>query len=83
MARWNGTFGGSKRADGGVSAGARPHSELSVVSLVRDMEVDGRTFPAGARGTVVAAYADGKGYEVEFFEPTHGLVTVEAEDLAG
>ena len=35
--------------------------ELSVVSLVRDIKADGRTFPAGARGTVVAAYADGNG----------------------
>jgi hypothetical protein len=60
-----------------------PHSELSVVALVRDIEVDGRTFPAGARGTVVAAYADGQGYEVELFEPVHGVVTVGTKDITG
>ena len=62
---------------------ARPHPELSVVSLVRDVEVDGRTFPAGARGTVAAAYAGGKGYEVELFDPVHGVITVETENIAG
>lgn len=65
------------------STTARAFPELSVVSLVRDIKADGRTFPAGSRGTVVAAYADGKGYEVELFDPVHGVITVETEDLAG
>jgi len=33
-------------------------------------------------GTVVAAYSDGMGYEVEFENPFHAVVTLEACDLA-
>jgi len=43
--------------------------------------VDDRTLPAGTKGTVVAAYSDGVGYEVEVFEPFHAVVTLEAGDL--
>ena len=32
-------------------------------------------------GTVVAAYADGFGYEVEFERPFHAVVTLEVGDL--
>jgi hypothetical protein len=37
--------------------------------------------PAGARGVIMAAWADGFAYEVEFEEPRHVLLTVEAKDL--
>jgi hypothetical protein len=37
--------------------------------------------PAGAHGVVMARYADGRAYEVEFDEPQHVVVTVEGEDL--
>ena len=83
MARLNDPSSGEKSSAQDGPGRARPHPELSVVSLVHDIEVEGRTFPAGARGTVVAAYADGKGYEVELFEPFHGVVTVETKDIAG
>lgn len=56
-------------------------AELSVVALQKPVEVNGRLLPAGTRGTVVAAYTDGIGYEVEFFEPFHAVVTLEANDL--
>jgi hypothetical protein len=57
-------------------------AELSVVSTRHPVHVDGRTLPTGTKGTVVAAYADGVGYEVEVFEPFHAVVTLEAGDLA-
>ena len=56
-------------------------AELSVVSLCREVAVEGRPLPAGTRGTFVAAYSDGVGYEVEFFAPFHAVVTVEASDV--
>jgi hypothetical protein len=60
-----------------------PHfAELSVVALKNPVDVKGRCLPAGTRGTVVAAYRDGIGYEVEFFEPFHAVATLEANDLS-
>ncbi|WP_158258383.1 hypothetical protein [Rhodopila globiformis] len=41
----------------------------------------GRLLPKRARGTVVAAYGDGIGYEVEFETPFHAVVTLEAGNL--
>ena len=59
----------------------RPFAELSVVALARAIDVDGRPMAKGSRGTVVAAYHDGVGYEVEFELPFHAVVTLEAGDL--
>jgi len=56
-------------------------AELSVVFMRHPVDVGGRLLPTGAKGTVVAAYADGLGYEVEVFEPFHAVVTLEASDL--
>jgi hypothetical protein len=56
--------------------------ELSAVSLTRPINAQGVAVPAGARGVVMAAYADGLAYEVEFEEP-HVVLTVEGEDLRG
>ncbi len=56
-------------------------AELSAVTLARAVEVDGASLPPGATGTVVAAYADGIGYEVEFDLPFQAVVTVTAADL--
>lgn len=83
MSQVDNIAGGRASATRPAPNAARAFPELSVVSLVRDVKADGRTFPAGARGTVVAAYADGKGYEAELFEPVHGVVTVETKDIAG
>ena len=60
---------------------APPFVELSVVTLTRDVDVDGERLPRGATGVVVAVYADGLGYEVEFEQPFHAVVTLEAGDL--
>jgi hypothetical protein len=57
-------------------------AELSMVSMRHPVKIDGRTLPTGTKGTVVAAYSDGIGYEVEVFEPFHAVVTVKAGDLA-
>ena len=66
----------------GPAGNSRRFAELSVVTLKNPVEVKGRSLPAGTPGTVVAAYADGVGYEVEFFAPFHAVVTLEADDLS-
>ena len=63
------------------TAEKRRFAELSLVSLSRAMDIEGRMLPVGTRGTVVAAYEDGIGYEVEIFAPFHAVVTLEAGDL--
>jgi hypothetical protein len=55
---------------------------LSAVSLTRPINAQGVDVPAGARGVVMAAYADGLAYEVEFEEP-HVVLTIEGQDLRG
>ena len=69
------------RAEGAVPT-VRRFAELSVVALTHPVETGGQWLPGGAKGTVVAAYADGTGYEVEFEEPFHAVVTLAAGDLA-
>jgi hypothetical protein len=65
------------------TAATRPRfAELSVVSMRHPVNVNGQTLPTGTKGTIVAAYADGIGYEVEVFEPFHAVITLEAGDLA-
>ena len=53
-----------------------------MVAIRHPVAVGERTLPTGTKGTVVAAYADGAGYEIEVFEPFHAIVTLEASDLA-
>jgi hypothetical protein len=73
----------AEQAPPGKAAEARPRfAELSVVSVRHPVNVNGQTLPTGTKGTIVAAYADGVGYEVEVFEPFHAVITVEAGDLA-
>jgi hypothetical protein len=56
--------------------------DFTKVTLKRDVDVRGVHMPAGARGVVMAAYADGKAYEVEFEQPRHVVLTLEGEELA-
>jgi hypothetical protein len=56
--------------------------ELSIVALTHSVPAkDDRILPEGATGTVVFSYRDGAGYEVEFKEPFHSVVTVERDDI--
>ena len=55
--------------------------ELSIVALRSARVCDGKTLPEGAQGAVVHAYRDGVGYEVEFDEPFHCVVTVGRDDI--
>lgn len=58
-----------------------PIPELSVVALLADATtLEGDVVPAGSEGTVVATWAEGEAYEVEFTSPV-GVATVKAEDL--
>ncbi len=59
----------------------RNFAELSVVRLARSINIDGRSMAKGSCGTVVAAYHDGIGYEVEFEHPFHAVVTLDVRDL--
>ncbi len=59
----------------------RRFAELSTVTLAHGLTIEGRLLPEGARGTIVAAYSDGIGYEVEFERPFHLVATLEADDL--
>ncbi|WP_237480400.1 DUF4926 domain-containing protein [Lichenibacterium dinghuense] len=62
--------------DAGISRG---FADLATVRLLRAVTTDeGVGIPAGTCGTVVAVYADGAAYEVEF---EAGLATVEAGAL--
>jgi hypothetical protein len=54
---------------------------LSVVVLKEQRECEGKMLPAGATGAVVYAYRDGAGYEVEFTEPFHCVLTVYRNDI--
>lgn len=64
-----------------VEATKPSFAELSVVALTHAIEFEGQSLPEGALGTVVAAYGDGVGYEVEFEHPFHAVVTLQAGDL--
>lgn len=56
--------------------------ELSRVELtVAVVGDDGATVPAGSVGTVVAVWAHGAAYEVEFVRPVQELATVRADGL--
>ena len=66
---------------GGASDAAR-FAELSRVKFKRPFDLEGGRLPVGSRGTVVAAYRNGVGLEMEFFEPFHAVVTLEVDDLA-
>ncbi len=62
--------------------GLAPIGELSVVSLVGDIDVPamGR-LPEGTLGTVVSVYGGGEVYEVEFEAPVHALLTLASKDI--
>jgi len=51
------------------------------VTLTHPVEVQGVSLPAGASGVIMAAWADGKAYEVEFESPNHVVLTIEGADL--
>lgn len=56
--------------------------ELSRVKLrSAERTRDGRVVPADAAGTVVEVLAKGDAYMVEFVEPFHALLTLEARRL--
>jgi hypothetical protein len=56
-------------------------AELSMVALTHPHACEGGTLPEGSRGVVVFVYRDGAGYEVEFVEPFHCVVTLERADI--
>jgi len=58
-----------------------PIPELSLVALRQSRECDGRVLPEGATGAVVFAYRDGVGYEVEFDEPFHCVVSLTRDEI--
>ena len=70
-----------KRAE--AHRGRPAFSEHHLVSLSSRLKLeDGRTLPAGSTGTVVGIWAEGEAFEVEFAEPFHAVVTIEASKLS-
>ena len=55
--------------------------EFTRVTLTHPVDAQGVHLPAGAHGVVVTVVADGRAYEVEFEQPGHVVVTVEAAAL--
>lgn len=56
--------------------------ELSRVSLLKDIEIEGiGRIPAGSRGTIVAVYDRGSAYCVEFTKPFQTEVDLARGDL--
>ena len=70
-----------KPSDQRTATTPRGFAELSVVALTHAVMAEEGSVLAGTRGIVVAAYSDGKGYEVEFERPFHAVATLEAGDL--
>ena len=67
--------------DAGPS-GSAPIEELSDVRLVNALELTPRGYlPRGTSGTVVAVHAHGEAYTVEFEEPFHALLLLEADKV--
>lgn len=58
-----------------------PIPELTEITLRRAVDRRGVHMPAGAHGVVMAAYADGLAYEVEFETPKHIVLTLEGTDI--
>ena len=57
-------------------------AELALVRLVRAVEDDeGRLIAAGSRGTIVATWAEGAAYEVEFVQPWQGSPSPDLDGL--
>lgn len=56
-----------------------PFADLDIVRVRRAVTTDeGEDVPAGTRGTVVAVYAGGPAYEIEF---EAGLATIDSAEL--
>ena len=55
--------------------------EFTEVSLTHPVQAEGVCMPRGARGVVMAVYADGRAYEVEFEVPHHVVLTLEGPDI--
>ena len=60
-----------------------PIAELDRVTIGCEIEGDaGETIPSGSSGTVVAIWADGAAYEVEFVNPVSALATVKSDAIS-
>ncbi len=60
----------------------RAIDELDDVRLIVDTEVPSRgLLPMGSCGTVVAVHGDGEAFSVEFEEPFHALLLLDADQI--
>lgn len=55
--------------------------DFTQITLTRSVERQGVYMPQGTRGVIMASYADGSAYEVEFDEPRHVVLTLEEEEI--
>lgn len=56
-------------------------SELSSVIAIKEIHEGGRTVRPGARGVILFAHDAGVGYEVEFVEPEHLVISASPDEL--
>lgn len=67
---------------GGGPGGEAPIRELDRVRLLATVMGDTKEkIPMGSTGTVVAVYAQGEAYEVEFATPVDTLATVDSRQV--
>jgi hypothetical protein len=57
------------------------YEDFTEVTLARPVERSGVAMPEGARGVVMAAYAGGRAYEVEFEEPVQVVLTLTPDEF--
>ena len=74
----------------GLSAKAGAHAsgptppflpELSSVVAVREIHEGDKVVPPGAKGAIVFVHDGGAGYEVEFVEPVHVVISASRDEL--
>ena len=66
----------------GIEAMCRSLAEHSLVTLTARGDLDdGHSVPIGAMGAIMGIWAEGAAYLVEFNEPLHAIVAVDAGSL--
>jgi len=58
-----------------------PLPELSSVVAVREIHEGDKIAPRGSKGAIVFVHEGGTGYEVEFVEPVHVVISASRDEL--
>ena len=63
----------------GAASGRSAPSELSRITLLRDVGAEEGVVPAGSSGTIAAVFDQGVGHAVEFTTPFHSVAMLPAD----